>query len=165
MRKDQLTRRAFVGGSVALAATACEPAGTATTRTRADPDVAAVRRAVADEEDLLARYDTAVRHHPQLASRLDAFATEHRAHLQALRARVSPSPSPLATHATPEPSSSHSPAGMDTEDILSALANREHAAADTRLDDLTGAAPFLAQLLASIGAAEATHAALLTGSS
>lgn len=161
MREGRLTRRALFGGSLALAVTACEPFGSAESHARGDPDVDTVRRALAGEEELLARYEAVLRRHPQLASRLDAFAAEHRAHRHALRARVSPSPSPISPSAAPVKSPRHSTVPPDSDQAISGLAEREQTAAAARLDDLATAPPFLAQLLASIAAAEATHAALL----
>lgn len=159
MSERHLTRRALFGGSLVVALAACEPLGRTTDRPEQSPELATLRRAISAEEALLARYEAARGQHPELADTITAISDDHRAHLRALRARVSPSPTPTgSTKATSAPATS---VPRDRAGALRALAERERAAADARLRDLAGAPPFLAQLLASIGAAEATHATLL----
>lgn len=167
--EPQLTRRALLGGSLALTLTACTPAGK-----RPGPDVVLVGRAVADEQDLLAYSQAVLRHHPGVGARVDPIVSDHRAHLGALRAQVSPTPADLPTSVSPpttptsagpgparSPGPPRVPAGE--AEAVAGLAERERSAAAARVEDLSGAPPFLAQLLASIGASEAAHAGLLAG--
>lgn len=160
-----VTRRALMGGSLALAVAACQPSGNAPPADGTDPDVLALRRALSAEQRLLARYDAVRRRHPDLADRIDPIAAEHRHHARALAARVSPSPEP-----TPTPTATASPgdgwrAPPHAAEATRGLADLERAAAADREDDLFAVPPFLAQLLASISASETTHAELLAGGS
>lgn len=158
-----VTRRALMGGSLALAVAACQPAGNAPRADGTDPDVLALRRALSAEQRLLARYDAVRRRHPDLADRIDPIAAEHRHHARALAARVTPSPEP-----TPTPTASPGDgwrAPPDAAEATRGLADLERAAAADRVDDLFAVPPFLAQLLASISASETTHAELLAGRS
>lgn len=163
-RAGDVTRRAVVGGSLVLAAAACRPFGGASQRTddEVDADVLSVRRALVAEERLLARYDAVRRRHPGLAGRIDPIAAEHRAHVRALRSSVTPSPSPSPS-ASPSTPGDDASVPADPAEAAGTLAELERAAAADRVDDLLAVPPFLAQLLASISASEATHAALLTG--
>lgn len=160
---DDLTRRALMSGSLALAVTACRPFGQAAPTTEADPDLLTLRRVLSAEEDLLTRYDAVRRSHPALADTLDPIAADHRAHVRALRSRVTPPPrpSPSATRSTPGQGPR---VPTDATEATQTLAELERTAAADRVDDLLAVPPFLAQVLASISASEATHAALLTGS-
>ncbi len=166
MGEAYLTRRTLLQGSLALTVAACEPPGYAAPGGDADPDLATLRGAIMDEERLLARYAAVVRHHPRLRSRLEPLSADHRAHLGALRAQVSPTPrlptsSPPTEVSTPSPRPTR-PVPPTPAEALDDLARRERAAAGARVEPIGAVPPFLAQLLASIGACEATHAALLT---
>lgn len=168
IRKDResgaLPRRRLLGGSLVLALAACEPLGRASGRPDGDPGLAAVRRALRGEERMIAEYETVRIQYPELASRIGPVVQEHRAHLRMLRAQISPSPSPAESSTPSSPvstSASARPAPSDPAGAISALVERERAAADARIRDLEAAPPFVAQLLASISASEATHAAVL----
>jgi hypothetical protein len=129
----------------------------------ASPELRLAERVVAEKRSLLARYAATRRAHPALAGRLDPLAAEHAAHLDALAAVVegeapATTPNPAATPA-PAPSLPAVPARPDR--ALAALAAREAELARQRLLDVDAVAPDLARLLASIGGAEAAHAALM----
>ncbi|NHC13572.1 hypothetical protein [Motilibacter deserti] len=141
-----------------------------------DPDAEPLLRARAAEDRLLALYDAAIAQQPALADRLEPFRAEHAGHLEALSAGSSPTPSltaPTATSpAAPAAASSAAPTpapGAPTAPALPAtpaavlrlLAQEESAAADARVDGLVTASAPVRRLLASIGASEAAHAALL----
>lgn len=153
------TRRAVFGGMLALAVSACEPLRKAQGQP-VSPELRTLRRAAAHEESLIARCEAVRRRHPRLASRIQPIADEHRAHLAALRGQVTPSPTPSAS-GSPSAKKETPSVPARRRDAVGALAAQERAAADARISDLDTAPPFLAQLLASIGASEATHAALL----
>lgn len=171
MSEPQPTRRALLGGSLALTLAACTPPGEPEPP---GPDVVLVGRAVAGEQALLAYYHAVLRRHPGMEAQVGPILSDHRAHLRALRAQVSPTPAVLPTSPSPpaaptsagpgrarSPSPPRVPAGE--AEAAAALAERECSAAAARVEDLSGAPPFLAQLLASIGASEAAHAGLLAG--
>jgi hypothetical protein len=150
-------REVLVGGAL-LALAGCLP-GSEPEAPRLSPDQR-LRARVADEVDALAaRYDAVIARFPAGRSQLSTLSAEHQAHARALRGRrtSSTTPSPSAT-----PSASAPPAVPATlAAARAALAAAERAAARRRGRQARGCGPELARLLASIGACEATHAALL----
>jgi hypothetical protein len=122
-----------------------------------DPDDAIVVAAAASVRRLLDAYDATVTAHPELAERLEPLAAEHRIHLAALGAAEPPAPA-TATAGTASPSPL---IPADPTAAVAALVTAEEAAAADRVAATEAASPRLARLLASIGASEATHAALL----
>lgn len=123
------------------------------------PEVAVLTGAIAAERALIARYHAVLERLPALAATMNPLLAEHQAHLAALTARLvpgaaRPSPSPTASQAPPAPPGS-------TAAAAAYLAAAEQAAASRLLGNLVPVSPALAQLLASIGASEATHAAVL----
>lgn len=144
--------------AVPLAAAGCKGVGALGTPPTPLPDVAVLQHAISGEELMIARYQAVLRAAPPLAGALRPLLGEHRAHLARLRARVVPgagTPSPAAT-ARPPPAVPASRAGATG--YLRAAEDRAAAALTGRLG---AASPSLAQLLASIAASEATHAAAL----
>ncbi|WP_329221545.1 hypothetical protein OG352_31290 [Streptomyces sp. NBC_01485] len=134
------------------------------------PSVAERARARAAQESngLVARYDAVLAGHPALAVRLAPLRAEAVRHVEAFggvrKAPAAPTPSP-----TVSPSASGSapaavvPAAPVTEkDALSGLAAAERALADRRATQLLDVPGELARLLASVAAAGAAHAYLLT---
>jgi hypothetical protein len=147
-------------GSSALAVTACqEPAGL-----RKPPGLSAsvrtLRASITAEQGLVDSYHDVIRRFPQLSGRLNSFLVQHEQHLAQLRGRLvvpphvtmSPIPSPAAS----------GPAAGSAQSAVELLVRAEQTAAATQLGRLKDAPPALAQLLASIAASEATHAAALT---
>ncbi|MGW0992923.1 hypothetical protein ACWD5V_06340 [Streptomyces sp. NPDC002523] len=123
--------------------------------------VRARARAARDSADLLTRYDAVLGAHPALAQRLRLLRTEVAAHVKAFgEGTATRSPSPKAS-GTASPSSA--PAVPTTEkDALTSLATAERALADRRAKDLLEVPGELARLMASVAAAGAAHAYLLT---
>ncbi|MFE9252332.1 hypothetical protein [Streptomyces sp. NPDC007088] len=132
-----------------------------------------------DSEALLRQYDAALLAHPDLGSRLRPLrhdVAEHRAAFHAASSaheKPSPgetSPSPGATDsgsatvagASPGATDSAPSAPPDTRGTLAALAAAERRLADSRSRQLVDAPDELARLLASVSAAGAAHAYLLT---
>ncbi|EGX56283.1 hypothetical protein SZN_28588 [Streptomyces zinciresistens K42] len=121
-------------------------------------------RAARDSEDLVARYDAVLTAYPVLAESVGPLRAVALRHAQAFGA------------GTPKPSGSSSPAAGPTasagvsspavpgseRDALSALAAAERGLADRRAAALLGVPGELARLLASVAAAGAAHAFLLT---
>ncbi|MFC5786447.1 hypothetical protein OHU25_34355 [Streptomyces sp. NBC_00117] len=110
-------------------------------------------RAARDSGDLLDRYEAALGAHPALAARLGPLRDEVARHAKSFGAPARP-----ATPASPSPSAS--PASE--KDTVSALAKAERDLADRRAAALVEAPAELARLLASVAAAGAGHAYLLT---
>ncbi|MFE6960718.1 hypothetical protein [Streptomyces sp. NPDC057696] len=115
-------------------------------------------RAARDSGDLLDRYEAALAAHPALAARLGPLRDEVARHAKSFGAPARP-----AAPASPSPSPSASPASPASEkDTVSALAKAEREIADRRAAALVEAPAELARLLASVAAAGAGHAYLLT---
>ncbi len=153
MRAD-LRRRsvlAAAGAAVPLLAAGCKGVGGLGTLPRPRPDVAVLRAAIGTEQALIARYRSTLAASPGLKDTLDPVLDQHLAHLAALRSRL------IGPAATPR----QDRAGPATAGTLGALADAEQAAAGVLVGRLASASPSLAQLLASISASEASHAALL----
>ncbi|MFA3838537.1 hypothetical protein OG511_09775 [Streptomyces sp. NBC_01453] len=110
-------------------------------------------RAARDSGDLLDRYEAALAAHPALAARLGPLRDEVARHAKSFGAPARP-----AAPASPSPSAS--PASE--KDTVSALAKAERDLADRRAAALVEAPAELARLLASVAAAGAGHAYLLT---
>ncbi|MFB6671772.1 hypothetical protein ACFCWG_05090 [Streptomyces sp. NPDC056390] len=110
-------------------------------------------RAARDSGDLLDRYEAALAAHPALAARLGPLRDEVARHAKSFGAPARP-----AAPASPSPSAS--PASE--KDTVSALAKAEREIADRRAAALVEAPAELARLLASVAAAGAGHAYLLT---
>ncbi|ACY98872.1 hypothetical protein [Thermomonospora curvata] len=153
-------RRAVLGGLVASAALGgC---------TRADPppavspgpDVAVLTAAIAAEQRLIMLHEAVLRAHAGLAGRLEPMLAHHREHLRVLQRHYVPGTGEGASAApVPSPTPFQAPAGRSG--ALAALRRAESEAAAARAADVVKIAPGMAQLLASIGACEAGHAALL----
>jgi hypothetical protein len=132
-------------------------------------DVAALERAIAGEELMVARYaaffgfGVTGKHSAHMVGQalaaITAIHAEHRAHLAQLRSRLVLPPRLATARPRPSPTPPSLPTG--TRNILAALAAAETAASDRLIGWVPGAPPALAQLLASIAAAEAAHVVLL----
>lgn len=158
MRAD-LRRRsvlAVAGAVVPWLVAGCKGVGGLGTLPRPGPDVAVLRAAISAEQALIARYRSALAISPDRKDTLAPVLDQHLAHLAALRSRL------IGPAATPHPARSSPPAAAGQAVAeLSALADAEQAAAGALVSRLATASPSLAQLLASISASEASHAALL----
>jgi len=151
--RADLRRRSVLAAAVAavsVLATGCKGVGGLGARPRQKPDVAVLRAAIGTEQALIARYHAALAASPGLKQTLDPVLDQHLAHLAALRSRL------IGATVAPHPEASAGQAGT-----LGALAGAEQAAAAALVSRLATASPSLAQLLASISASEASHAALL----
>ncbi|HLZ37238.1 MAG TPA: hypothetical protein VKP64_05670 [Mycobacteriales bacterium] len=140
------TRRAVLVAALAVTVGGCrlgsrEAAGR---RSREDRDAAVRARTVAAERALLTAYDAVLATHPDPGGRLARLREDHAAHLAALGAVVSHSPSP---------------GGMSAPPFPHLLSLERRAAADRVTDCLAASDPDLARLLASVAACEAAHAA------
>ncbi|MFF3939819.1 hypothetical protein [Streptomyces phaeofaciens] len=127
-------------------------------------------RAAGESVGLVERYDAVLAAHPTLTERLAPLRAEVVRHVQAFggaptaSASGSPSPSPSAS-LSPSASASASPspaAPATAKEALAALAAAERTLADRRAVALLDVPGELARLLASVAAAGAAHAYLLT---
>jgi hypothetical protein len=175
------TRRAILAATAALPllAAGCNGVGALASPPRPGPDVALLRDAISAEELMVAGYQAAVsrlhvaggsgaqaRRAPgeaaDLAVLVSSLLGQHQAHLSQLRMRLkvpagSPYPSASERRGAPPP---RLPAGPSS--ISAYLAHAERQAAARLSRQLLAAPPSLAQLLASISAAEASHVPPLT---
>ncbi|MFB7502911.1 hypothetical protein [Streptomyces broussonetiae] len=128
-------------------------------------------RAARDSQELLARYDAVLAAHPPLENRLRPLRAQVAAHVEALTDGTTPTPAKSsvssATPATPSAGAAASPSAgaavpVTEKDALAALAAAERTLADRRAKALLDVPGELARLLASVAAAGAAHAYLLT---
>jgi hypothetical protein len=117
-------------------------------------------RAATDSNTLLQHYDAVLAAHPTLADRLDPLRAEVVRHAAAFGGSSS-TPSATAT-ASPSASTSATAVPATPSDALAELATAERALADRRAKALLDLPGELARLLASVAAAGAAHAYLLT---
>jgi hypothetical protein len=128
-------------------------------------------RAAQDSQELARRYDTVIAAHPALAERLRPLRAQVAAHAEAFGGTARPSPGATEA-ATTAPEVSRAPAGAeasrspavpaDEKDALASQAAAERSLSDRRTATLLRAPGELARLLASVAAAGAAHAYLLT---
>ncbi|MHC3473040.1 hypothetical protein ACYF6T_30720 [Streptomyces sp. 7R007] len=149
----------------ALLAGCSSGGGSSSESTGGSPSVTerARARAARDSAGLVARYDAVLAAFPGLARRLGPLRAEVVRHAQAfggsdgVTAASSPSASPSAS------ASASASAPPETEkDALAGLAAAERALSDRRTTELLDVPGELARLLASVAAAGAAHAYLLT---
>ncbi|MFE1234735.1 hypothetical protein [Streptomyces sp. NPDC059442] len=162
-----------------------EPLTAAERAARAEAELR--RGSAAAGRTLLERYDAVLAAHPSLAARLTPLRTSAAAHAAALaEGTASPGarPAPSPTGSGPAASSAASPAGpsagapapgattvsptppavpADPAAALRQLAAEVRRTSDTHTAALLDAPPEYARLLASVAAAGAAHAYLLTG--
>ncbi|MFI1365299.1 hypothetical protein [Streptomyces griseochromogenes] len=113
-------------------------------------------RAALDSAGLLEHYDAVLAAHPALARRLRPLRAEVAAHASAFGGTsATKSPSPKASTASPTVPATE-------KDALAELAAAERALADRRAKALLDVEGELARLMASVAAAGAVHAYLLT---
>ncbi len=123
-------------------------------------------RSVTASRSLLERYDATLAAHPALAPRLTPLRRSVAAHAKALGeggttvrpATATPTAEPATATTSPEPA----PVTGDPRAALKELAAAERTAADAHTAALLTAPPEYARLLASVAAAGAAHAYLLT---
>ena len=120
---------------------------------------------LADEQQLLDRYDATMAAHPDLTSRLTPLRAHHADHASALQRLLGSAaggavPSPAASDPVTLPSSGPS-VPADATGALAALHEAEHAASGARARSCVSARADRAALLGSIAACEASHEVLL----
>lgn len=191
MGRTGTTRRHALMAAGATAAgllTACTSGGSA--NGVLSPDAAARaaraaralrRRAAGDSAELLRRYDAVLARHADRAGLLTPLRAAVALHVEALTLRTT-DPSPEASSGSPDSSTGGSTGGNTDKvpekpsatlagapavspepvEALKELAAAERRTSDAHTASLVSAAPELARLLASVAAANAVHAYLLT---
>ncbi|WP_250573882.1 twin-arginine translocation signal domain-containing protein [Nonomuraea sediminis] len=146
-------RAVLTGGAAAAALTACGTAGhpPPVTPPAEDPDRVLLRELIAEKERTVALYTALI---SSGAAKLVPFRDRHQAHLAELRRR-SPDAGKLPTTASTATTS------PPPKVSLTRLRDVERRAAALRPRQIADVSPPLAQLVASIGACEAAHAAAL----
>lgn len=175
-RRTLLWGAAGVATGAALATGCTDDAapdrGAARRRSEADR---ARARAARDSADLAARYDAVLAAHPALGPRLAPLRAEVARHAEAFGgAHPSASPSAGPSTSTAAGGAAHDGAGdaskarpapqvpANEKDALAMLAAAERTLADRRVTQLLDVPGELARLMASVAAAGAAHAYLLT---
>ncbi|MFJ9618908.1 hypothetical protein [Streptomyces noursei] len=159
-RRTTLLAGAALGGAALLSGCAEEarPDPGAAERSAAAERVRT--RAARDSRALLARYDATLAAHPGLGARLRVLRDEVAHHIEAF---TSGAPSAAASASATSAASGSAPGvPADERSARAALADAERTLADSRTAALVTAPPELARLLASVAAAGAAHAYLLT---
>ncbi|MEW2529958.1 hypothetical protein [Streptomyces sp. NPDC047071] len=148
-------RRSLLAGTAgAVLLTGCSDAGSGDGRSADTERLRA--RAARDSAALLRRYDAVIAAHAPLSARLRPLRDEVARHAKAFT-DGGPEPTPAASERAPEP-----PVPGDRKDALRLLATAERELARRRGKQLLDAPGELARLLASVAAAGAAHAYLLT---
>lgn len=175
---------ASAAGAVLLAGCSGDPDGSASGNRGASAEDRARARAARDSERLLERYDAVSAAHPGLAGRLRPLRAEVVRHARAFGGGDPASASSSASASAPSsatasaagstlPPPSGSPSATasardtvpaDPAAALAGLAAAERKLADRRIAALAGLPGETARLLASVAAAGAAHAYLLTKS-
>ena len=162
-----------------IAVTGCKGVGALATPPAPGPDVGLLKAAIAREQLMIARYEAVLKPaNPRaggLAAVLEPLLAEHHAHLVQLRSRLIVPAGP-ATASSPPASPRASPSAArrgeplapgkqvvpaEPAEAIAFLRAAEQDASNALLERLGVAPASLAQLLASISASEATHAAIL----
>ncbi|MGV9342699.1 hypothetical protein [Streptomyces sp. NPDC003688] len=177
------TLLASAAGAAALLA-GCT-SGTGPASTVSSPSARARKRAAADSTALLARYDAVLAAHPGLGERISPLRAAVAAHAAAFDGTATPSASASASPsakgggddakhgeddkpgedgkaASATPGASPDPVPAAEKDALAWLATAERTLADRRARALLDVPGELARLMASVAAAGAAHAFVLT---
>jgi hypothetical protein len=160
----EATRRSVLTAAAAalsLVAAGCKGIAALGTPPEPAPDVTVATDAIAVETQLIARYGDVLAASPALAPTLRPLLSHHHEHLARLRSRLIV---PVGGQSLPTPRATPRPTGHVPGTHAAALGylrDAEDAASGALLTHLATAPPSLAQLLASISAADATHALIL----
>ncbi|MDX3386157.1 hypothetical protein PV682_32570 [Streptomyces niveiscabiei] len=163
-------RRTLLATAVLFGAAGCSSSKSATEETASGAPSASQRvraRAVQDSRGLVKQYDAVLAARPALSGLLAPLRAEVVRHVGAFGGTPSPSASPSASASgAPAEASSGGDASpappVDDKSALTQLAATERALADRRAADLLTVPGELARLLASVAAAGAVHAYVLT---
>jgi hypothetical protein len=129
----------------------------------AAPDVGVLRDAIAAENEIIGTYAAVLAAFPELHDAITPLRSQHEVHLTRLKGRlvVPPGARPSASPATSPASHAAPHSWASAAQAVTALRSAERAQAAACVARLASVPPSLAQLFASIGASEASHAAML----
>ncbi len=152
---------AAAGVALPILITACKGVQALGTPPPPAREIRVLRAAITAEEQMVARYTTALTRLPTanaaLLTAVRAVQAEHSAHLAQLKSRLI---EPAGARPLPVPKAPAVAAGSPGS-VLGALEQAEQAASNRLLEELAVLPPALAQLFASVGASEATHVPFL----
>jgi hypothetical protein len=132
-------------------------------RPRPAPDVVTLQAVIAAEENLILEYRTAISGNSGAGAQdLRPLLSQHEQHLIQLRARLIQPPGTSTAPPSPHPAASQ-PSAAPGHVTVARLRAAERASADGLVRRLASVEPALAQLFASIAAADATHVTALGG--
>ncbi|QLJ04611.1 hypothetical protein HZZ00_28795 [Streptomyces sp. NEAU-sy36] len=154
-------RRTLLASAAGAALLAGCTAGADSGGTGPSATVRARARAAEDSRELLARYDAVLAAFPGLTERLHPLRTEVAAHVAAFTQGTT-STATASGSASPSPSATPPSVPATEKDALASLAAAERTLADRRARELLDVPGEPARLLASVAAAGAAHAYLLT---
>ncbi|MFI1732683.1 hypothetical protein ACH40E_26440 [Streptomyces acidicola] len=158
-------RRSLLAGAAgAVLLVGCSPGSESATTVGSRPAADRARARVArDSEALAERYTAVLAAHPALTGLLDPLRAEVVRHAEAFGGGASATPSASKSPSAPASrSASPSPVPTDEKSALAELARHEKQLADRRTKALLEVPGELARLMASVAAAGAGHAFLLT---
>jgi hypothetical protein len=165
-RRTVLTTSALA--ALAAAGTAgCSPVLPWAAPPRPAPDVGVLKDVIAAENQVIGIYTAVIAAFPGLRPVITPLRRQHEEHLAALRGRlVVPPGAPASASALPSPAHrgghpAEPRSWASATQAVAALATAERAQASALVARLASVPPSLAQLLASIGASEASHVAVL----
>ncbi|UUU28237.1 hypothetical protein [Streptomyces sp. DSM 40750] len=158
----------LVGAAGAGLLVGCSTGGEGSEGAGGSPSVVEKARArvAKDSGGLVERYDAVIAAHPALAALLTPLRAEVVRHAQAFGGGKGAASASASASASPagsaSPSASPSPVPEDPKAALAKLAAAERALADKRAKALSAVPGEVARLMASVAAAGAGHAYLLT---
>jgi hypothetical protein len=162
-----ITRRAVLAATAALPllVTGCKGVAAFDALPKPPPDVVLLRAAISAEQQMIARYEAAIRvlrgGGADLASVLSPLLAEHREHLAQLRSRLIVPAGSAAAAGRPARGPARPPLPAAPDQVIAYLQVAEQHASTRLLQGVLAAPASLAELLASIAASEATHVPVL----
>ncbi|WP_338895807.1 hypothetical protein WBG99_08880 [Streptomyces sp. TG1A-60] len=159
-------RSLLVGAAGAGLLLGCSAGGEGSDASGGDPSVLEKARArvARDSRELVERYDAVIAAHPDLAALLTPLRAEVVRHARAFGSGMGASTGTASASPSGPPSASPSPSPVpdDPKAALAELAAAERKLADKRAEALLGVPGEMARLMASVAAAGAGHAYVLT---
>ncbi len=159
---DPTRRAVLAAAAVPLLLAGCRGIGALGPLPQLAPQVRTLDRAITDEQLMIARYQAAVGSFTgqgAVPTMIAAILAEHQQHLVQLRRQLVLPPRLATASPAPAPAPPQLPA--DRGRVVADLARAERSASTRLARQLLHVPPALAQLMASISASEAAHAALL----
>jgi hypothetical protein len=151
---------AVIGGAALAGSAGCDWLSGDRSRTAAGPSPLAPMMTGAI--GLINMYTATISAQPSLSDLLDPLLSDHRAHVDALRAAMGEASRPPSTSASPDQPVTSASVPDDPTAALAAVHAAEQDARDSAVKDCLAAAPPYASLLGSIAASRACHLEVLS---